>query len=380
MIYLDNAATTRPKPPGVAEAVVRAMADYGNCGRGAHDDALSAARTVYAVRRQAAALFGCPRADRVAFTQNSTHALNIAISGLLGPGDHVLSTDLEHNSVLRPLYRLEEQGAAVDFVPADRSGRLDYGAFERLLRPQTRAVVCTHASNLTGDMVDIDFVGNFCREHGLLFILDASQTAGVFPIDMERQHISAVCFTGHKGLMGPQGTGGLCVGEGVEIRPFAVGGTGVQSFSQTQPMEYPTRLEAGTLNSHGLAGLGAALDFLNATGPETIRAHEDALARRFYEGVRALPGVKVYGDFAAPRRAAIVSLNIGEEDSSEIADELAERFSIATRPGAHCAPRLHRCLGTEDQGAVRFSWSWFNTEAETDAAVAAVAALAEEAR
>ena len=380
MIYLDNAATTRPKPPGVAEAVVRAMEDYGNCGRGAHDDALSAARTVYAVRQKAADLFGCPRADHVAFTQNSTHALNIAVSGLLGPGDHVLSTDLEHNSVLRPLYRLAQQGAAVDFVPADRNGQLDYGAFERLLRPETKAVVCTHASNLTGDMVDIDFVGEFCRKHGLLFILDASQTAGVFPIDMGRQHISVVCFTGHKSLMGPQGTGGLCVGEGVEIRPFAVGGTGVQSFSETQPIEYPTRLEAGTLNSHGLAGLGAALDYLNAVGPETIRAHEDALARRFCAGVRDLPGVRVYGDFDAPRRAAIVALNIGQEDSSEIADELAERFSIATRPGAHCAPRLHRCLGTEDQGAVRFSWSWFNTEAETDAAVAAVAVLAEEAR
>ena len=379
MIYLDNAATTRPKPPGVAEAVVQAMADYGNCGRGAHDDALSAARTVYAVRGQAAALFGCPRADHVAFTSNSTQALNIAICGLLGPGDHVISTDLEHNSVLRPLYRLAAQGAA-DFVPADRNGQLDYGAFQRLLRPETKAVVCTHASNLTGDLVDIDFVGQFCRQHGLLFILDASQTAGVFPIDMERQHISVVCFTGHKSLMGPQGTGGLCVGEGVEIRPFAVGGTGVQSFSETQPMEYPTRLEAGTLNSHGLAGLGAALDFLRSTGPETIRAHEDALARRFYEGVRNLPGVKVYGNFAAPRRAAIVALNIGDEDSSEMADELAARFSIATRPGAHCAPRLHRCLGTEDQGAVRFSWSWFNTEAETDAAIAAVATLAEEAR
>ena len=379
MIYLDNAATTRPKPPGVAEAVVQAMADYGNCGRGAHDDALSAARTVYAVRGQAAALFGCPRADHVAFTSNSTQALNIAICGLLGPGDHVISTDLEHNSVLRPLYRLAAQGAA-DFVPADRNGQLDYGAFQRLLRPETKAVVCTHASNLTGDLVDIDFVGQFCRQHGLLFILDASQTAGVFPIDMERQHISVVCFTGHKSLMGPQGTGGLCVGEGVEIRPFAVGGTGVQSFSETQPMEYPTRLEAGTLNSHGLAGLGAALDFLRSTGPETIRAHEDALARQFYEGVRNLPGVKVYGNFAAPRRAAIVALNIGDEDSSEMADELAERFSIATRPGAHCAPRLHRCLGTEDQGAVRFSWSWFNTEAETDAAIAAVATLAEEAR
>ena len=380
MIYLDNAATTRPKPPGVAEAVVRAMEDYGNCGRGAHEEALSAARTVYGVRMRAATLFGCPRADHVAFTQNSTQALNIAISGLLGPGDHVISTDLEHNSVLRPLYRLAEQGAAVDFVPADRRGQLDYGAFERLLRPETRAVVCTHASNLTGDLVDIDYVGKFCRKHGLLFILDASQTAGIFPIDMVRQHISVVCFTGHKGLMGPQGTGGLCVGEGVEIRPFAVGGTGVQSFSRTQPAEYPTRLEAGTLNSHGLAGLGAALDFLNATGPETIRAHEDALARRFYTRVRELPGVRVYGDFTSPRRAAIVALNIAGEDSSEIADELAERFSIATRPGAHCAPRLHRCLGTEDQGAVRFSWSWFNTEAETDAAAEAVAVLAEEAR
>ena len=241
-------------------------------------------------------------------------------------------------------------------------------------------MVCTHASNLTGDLVDIGFVGDFCRQHGLLFILDASQTAGVFPIDMEKQHISVVCFTGHKSLMGPQGTGGLCVAEGVEIRPFAVGGTGVQSFSETQPMEYPTRLEAGTLNSHGLAGLGAALDYLSAVGPETIRSHEDALARRFYASVRDLPGVKVYGNFDAPRRAAIVALNIGQEDSSEIADELAERFSIATRPGAHCAPRLHRCLGTEDQGAVRFSWSWFSTETETDAAVAAVAALAEEAR
>lgn len=380
MIYLDNAATTRPKPPGVAEAVVRAMEDYGNCGRGAHDDALSAARTVYAVRQKVAALFGCPRADHVAFTTNSTQALNIAISGLLGPGDHVISTDLEHNSVLRPLYRLAAQGAAVDFVPADSRGRLDYGAFEKLLRPETRAVVCTHASNLTGDLVDIDFVEKFCQEHGLLFILDASQTAGVFPIQMERQHISTVCFTGHKSLMGPQGTGGLCVAEGVEIRPFAVGGTGVQSFSKQQPAEYPTRLEAGTLNSHGLAGLGAALDFLNATGPETIRAHEDALARRFYAGVRDLPGVRAYGDFEASRRAAIVALNIAGEDSSVISDELAERFSIATRPGAHCAPRLHHCLGTEDQGAVRFSWSWFNTAEETDAAIAAVTVLAEEAR
>ena len=379
MIYLDNAATTRPKPIGVAETVTEAMMSWGNCGRGAHDDALSAARTVFAVRQRLADLLGCPRADRVAFTPNSTMALNIAIGGLLGPGDHVISTDLEHNSVLRPLYRLRAQGAAVDFVPADRRGRIDYDGFERLLRPDTRAVVCTHASNLTGDMVDIGRVGEFCRKHGLLFILDASQTAGVFPIDMAAQHIDVVCFTGHKSLLGPQGTGGLCVGEGVDIRPFAVGGTGVQSFLETQPEEYPTRLEAGTLNSHGIAGLGAALAYIEETGMDAIRAHEAALARRFYEAVRDLPGVTVYGDFDAAERASIVTLNIADLDSAEVSDELAERFGVATRPGAHCAPRLHRALGTAEQGAVRFSWGWANTAAETDAAAEAVRVLAEEA-
>ena len=378
MIYLDNAATTRPKPPGVAEAVTAAMLSYGNSGRGTHSDALEAARTVFTVRQQLADLLGCKRPDHVCFTPNSTLALNIAISGLLGSGDHVISTDLEHNSVLRPLYRLRQQGTAVDFVPADGNGRLDYGAFERLLRPNTRAVVCTHASNLTGDLVDISRVGEFCRAHGLLFILDASQTAGVFPIDMEKQHIDVVCFTGHKSLLGPQGTGGLCVREGVEIRPFTVGGTGVQSFSETQPAEYPTRLEAGTLNSHGLAGLDAALDFLERTGLDTIRAHETALARRFYKAVRVLPGVRIYGDWTAAEHAPIVALNIADLDSSAVSDELAERFGIATRPGAHCAPRLHRALGTEDQGAVRFSWSYFNTEAETDGAAEAVRVLASE--
>lgn len=379
MIYLDNAATTRAKPPAVARAVLEALSSYGNCGRGAHQGALSAARTIYETREKIAALLGCPRADHVCFTQNSTQALNIAISGLLGPGDHILSTDLEHNSVLRPLYRLREAGAAVDFVPADRRGRLDYGGFERLLRPETRAVVCTHASNLTGDTVDIRRVGRFAREHGLLFILDASQTAGVLPINMTAMGVSVLCFTGHKSLMGPQGTGGLCLREGLEVRPFAVGGTGVQSYSETQPEDYPTRLEAGTLNGHGLAGLNAALDFLNETGVEAIHAHEDALARRFYRAVRDLPGVTVYGDFDAPLRAPIVTLNIAGHDSAEISDELAERFDVATRPGAHCAPRLHRALGTEEQGAVRFSWSCFNTEAETDAAAEAVRTLAREA-
>lgn len=379
MIYLDNAATTRTKPPAVATAVLEALSSYGNCGRGGHEGALSAARTVYETREKLAALLGCPRADHVAFTANATQALNIALSGLLGPGDRILSTDLEHNSVLRPLYRLREAGAAVDFAGAP-GGRLDYGAFETLLRPETRAVVCTHASNLTGDAVDIEWVGRFAEKHGLLFILDASQTAGILPIDMIKQGISVVCFTGHKSLYGPQGTGGLCLREGLEIRPFAVGGTGVQSHSETQPSQYPTRLEAGTLNGHGLAGLNAALDFLNDTGLKAVYAHEDALARRFYRLVRDLPGVTVYGDHSAALRAPIVALNIGGLDSTRVSDELMERFGVATRPGAHCAPRLHRALGTADQGAVRFSWSYFNTEAETDAAAEAVAVLAREAQ
>ena len=379
MIYLDNAATTRTKPPAVARAVLEALSSYGNCGRGGHQGALSAARTIYETREKIAALLGCPRADHVCFTQNSTQALNIAVCGLLRPGDHVISTDLEHNSVLRPLYRLRDAGAAVDFVPADSRGRLDYCGFERLLRPETKAIVCTHASNLTGDAVDIARVGRFAREHGLLFILDASQTAGVLPIDLAAMGIDVVCFTGHKSLMGPQGTGGLCLRKGLEIRPFTVGGTGVQSYSEAQPGEYPTRLEAGTLNGHGLAGLSAALDFLSETGIARIHAHEDALARRFYKAVRDLPGVTVYGDFSAPVRAPVVTLNIGDFDSAEISDELAERFGIATRPGAHCAPRLHRALGTEEQGAVRFSWSYFNTEEETAAAAEAVRVLAREA-
>ncbi len=378
MIYLDNAATTRPKPPGVAEAMTDAMMSWGNCGRGAHAQALASARAVFSVREQVARLFHAKRADHVCFTPNSTLALNIAINGLLGPEDHVISTDREHNSVLRPLYRLHQQGMGLDFVRANRQGQLQYEEFEHLLRPNTKAVVCTHASNLTGDLTDIGWIGTFCRAHGLLLILDASQTAGVFPIDMEAQQIDVVCFTGHKSLLGPQGTGGLCIREGVEIRPFAVGGTGVQSYLETQPADYPARLEAGTLNSHGLAGLGAALDFLETTGMDLIRSHEMALARRFYQAVHQIPDITVYGDFTTEWRAPVVALNIGTYDSGTVADELAERFGIAVRPGAHCAPRMHRALGTEEQGAVRFSWSWANTEAETDQAAEAIRILATE--
>lgn len=376
MIYLDNAATTLRKPPQVIDAVVQAMDSFGNSARGTHEGSLAASRVIYDTRCKLAELFHCKRPDHIAFTCNSTEALNIAIHGCIRSGDHVISTDLEHNSVLRPLYRLErEKGVSLSFVPADRQGNIDYADFEKLLRSDTRAVICTHASNLTGNTLNLACIGAFAHEHDLLFIVDASQSAGVLPIDMEKMQIDVLCFTGHKSLMGPQGTGGLCVREGVDINPWKVGGTGVQTYSESQPAQMPTRLEAGTLNGHGIAGLSAALDFLQETGIGTIHAHETALLRRFVEGVRNIPGVTLYGDFDC-ERTAVAALNIGDMDSGEVSDILSEDYGIATRPGAHCAPRLHRALGTEGQGAVRFSFGWYNTEEEADAAVRAVREIA----
>lgn len=376
MIYLDNAATTLHKPQQVIDAVVHAMQSMGNCARGTHEEALDAARTVYDARVRLASLFGCPRVDHVAFTANSTEALNMAINGLIDPGDHVISTDLEHNSVLRPLYRLEaEHGAELSFVPADKLGNVDYADFERLMKPNTRAVVCTNASNLTGTVLDIERIAKTAHSHGALVIVDASQTAGCWPIDMKKMGIDVLCFTGHKGLMGPQGTGGICVKEGIEIRPFKVGGSGVQSYSRTHPAEYPTRLEAGTLNGHGIAGLGAAAKFISETGVENIHAKERSLMLRFYEGVKNIEGVMVYGDFTKDK-TAIVALNIRDYESGEVSYELSQGYGIATRPGAHCAPRMHKALGTAEVGAVRFSFSFYNTEEEVDEAVRAVAELA----
>lgn len=378
MIYLDNAATTLHKPPQVMEAVLHAMITMGNAARGAHGGALEASRTVFGTREKLARLFSCRRADHVVFTANSTEALNIAINGTIHRGDHVISTDCEHNSVLRPLYRLEEErDVELDFVPADRQGRVDYSYFERLMRPNTRAVVCTHCSNLTGNIMDLERISDIAHRHGALLLVDASQTAGTVPIHMEALGVDVLCFTGHKGLMGPQGTGGLCIRPGVEIAPWKVGGSGVHSYDRHHPMEYPTRLEAGTLNSHGIAGLSAALDVILERGVEDIQRAEHALMQRFYEGVRDIPGVTVYGDFSVPERCAIVALNIRDYDSSAVSDELTVTYGIATRPGAHCAPRMHKALGTTEQGAVRFSFSFYNTEQEVDAAIAAVRAIAE---
>lgn len=386
MIYLDNAATTIHKTQPVIDAVVRAMGTLGNASRGTHGGSLSASRRIYETREKLAALFGCPRADHVIFTANSTEALNLALNGLFSAGDHIISTDLEHNSVLRPLYRLEkDQGISVSFLPADSHGCVDYGDFERLLRPETKAIVCTHASNVTGNLLDLERIGTITKKHQLLFIVDASQTAGVFPIDMEQMQIDVLCFTGHKSLMGPQGTGGLCIRPGVEIRPWKTGGTGIRTYSHEQPEEYPARLEAGTLNGHGIAGLSAALDYIRETGMERIREKEQQLAYRFYQGIRGIPGIRIYGDMELPSggvhgscRAPVISFNLADYDSSAVSDELSEVFGIATRPGGHCAPRLHEALGTKEQGAVRFSFSWFNTEEEVDLAIEAVRRMEEE--
>lgn len=378
MIYLDNAATTMHKPQAVIDAVAQAMCSLGNAGRGATSGALDAARTIHACRAKLARLLGCPRADHVCFAPNSTVALNTAINGMVHPGDRVVTTVLEHNSVLRPLNRLAaEQGVTVEHAGCDASGVLDYDELEQLVTPGTRAVVATQASNVTGNAVDVARVVAVAHAAGALVIVDASQSAGTAHIDMQAMGLDVVCFTGHKGLMGPQGTGGLAVAEGVDVAPWAMGGTGVHSFDELQPLEWPTRLEAGTLNGHGIAGLSAGLDFIEARGGvEAIAAHERALAGRFLAGVREIPGITLYGAFDQPTRSAIVSLNVGDIDSAEISDALMQGWGIATRPGAHCAPLMHRALGTERQGVVRFSFGYFNTDEDVDTAIDALRDLA----
>lgn len=377
MIYFDNAATTLHKPPEVIEAVVHAMTTSGNASRGTHTGSLAASRTVYETRKKIADFFHCSRADHVIFTSNSTEALNIAICGTLGKGDHIISTDLEHNSVLRPLYHLEEQGASLTFLSANKKGCIDYDDFKRSIKPNTKAIVCTHASNLTGNVLDIERIGHIAKAHNLLFIVDASQSAGCIEINMENMNIDILCFTGHKGLLGPQGTGGLCIHESVEIRPFKRGGSGIHSYEKGQPQAYPARLEAGTLNSHGIAGLCAAINYINTITIPVIAKKEQELLWHFYKGICNIPEIHIYGDFDTKERAAILSLNIEGYDSGTVSDVLSQEYDIATRPGAHCAPRMHQALGTTETGAVRFSFSSFNTMEEVETAIRALKELVE---
>lgn len=378
MIYLDNAATTMHKPKEVIDAVVCAMSSMGNAGRGANEASLSASRIIYDTREKLCRLFNGENPKQIVFTNNSTESLNIAIKGLLEPGDHVITTMLEHNSVLRPLYEMKEKGVELTIVQSDNKGRFSLEDMEEAIRQETKMIICTNGSNLTGNYVPLKPVGELAKKHDVLFVVDASQTAGVFPVDVQDMKIDVLCFTGHKGLLGPQGTGGMYVREGLKIRPLKSGGSGVQTYSRKHPAEMPTALEAGTLNGHGIAGLHAAVSYLEETGVDKIRAREQELMWRFYEGVKDIPEITIYGDFSTKDRCAIVTLNIGDYDSSEVSDALLMEYNISTRPGGHCAPLMHEALGTVEQGAVRFSFSHYNTEEEVDIAVKAVRELAKD--
>lgn len=381
MLYFDNAATSLQKPPQVAAAVMEAMGALGNPGRGAYEPALQAARRIHAARQLVAELFNAPGAERIAFAYNATQALNTAIFGLLGPGDHAITTVCEHNSVLRPLYALEQRGLQVTRLECDGCGRIDYGQLERSLQKNTKAVVLAHASNVTGNVVDLYSISAFASAHNLLLIVDAAQTAGCLPIDVQRTPVDVLCFTGHKGLLGPTGTGGLYVRPGLQLPALMVGGSGVQSFLPSHPQQMPTALEAGTPNVQGIAGLHAALLARKdnaALEPAAVHCHELQLAQRFLDGIRDVPGIRLYGDYRPNSlRVGIVSLNLGDEDAGAVSDALWEQYGICTRAGAHCAPLLHKALGTERQGAVRFSFGPYNTLAEVDTAVKALRELAE---
>ena len=383
MIYFDNAATTMKKPPQVSEAVLNALGNMGNSGRGAHGATLGASRIIYDTRVLLGDLFGISAPERIAFTSNATEALNTAISGMFKKGDHVITTECEHNSVLRPLYRKEKEGVELTILPTlknekRKQGILDYASLENAVKPNTKAIVITHVSNLTGNITDLESVSSFAKKHGLLLVADASQSAGVLPLNVEKLGIDVLCFTGHKGLLGPQGTGGIYVREGVEIQPLKVGGSGVHSYDKNHPSQMPAALEAGTLNAHGIAGLHGALEYLKETGIETIRQKEMELLKYFLEGVREIEGITLYGNPELEHRVATVALNIRNYDSGEVADLLWEEYEIAVRSGAHCAPLMHNALGTKEQGAVRFSFSHYNTKEETDIAIRALREIAEE--
>lgn len=377
-IYMDNAATTLPKPPEVAEAIVQAMNHLGNAGRGSTEASLDAARVIYDTRERLGRMFHAENPKRIAFTSNATESLNIAIQGLINPGDHVITTVMEHNSVLRPLYERQQAGATLTILPADEAGNISYDMLEAAVRQETKAIICTHGSNLTGNLNDIERIGKIAKAHKLLFIVDASQTAGVFPIDVQKMGIDVLCFTGHKSLYGPQGTGGIYVRDGIRIRPLKRGGSGVDTYNHNHPEQMPTALEAGTLNGHGIAGLNAALKYVEEKGIDAIREIALQRAWQFYDGIKEIPGVTIYGDFPKRERCPIVSFNLYDYDSAEVSDELLMSYGISTRAGGHCAPLMHESLQNAEQGAVRFSFSHFNTKEEVEIAIRAVRELSEE--
>ena len=381
MIYFDNAATSWPKPDAVRAAHNEYFADAGgNPGRSGHRMSIAAARLVEGAREYLAALFHVTDPSRIVFTHNATHALNLALSGLLHAGDHVITTSMEHNSVMRPLRHFESTGVQLTVIPCSGEGLLDLDQVRRAIRANTKLLVTTHASNVTGTIFPVAQLAGIARAHGVLSLIDASQTAGVIPIHIEKLAVDMLAFTGHKGLLGPTGTGGLYIRDSVPLVPLIRGGTGSASASETQPDFLPDAYESGTPNVVGIAGLGAAVQFLADVGVDAVMAHERKLLARFISGALAIPEITVYGTGDAKLGCGLVSFNIAGATPSEVSLMLDESFGILSRPGLHCAPAAHRTLGTFPTGTVRFSFSWFNTREEVDQALSALTEIAAWAR
>lgn len=350
----------------------------GNAGRGGHGAAMQMARLIHQTREDLCTLFGTDDPTQVIFTQNATHALNQALFGLLQPGDHVITSSIEHNAVARPLWALKQRGIEVSEVPGIPGREFDLEAYEKVFKATTKLVVTLHASNVTGTLLPIKEIGQIAHEHKVYYLLDAAQTAGVFPIDLGRQFVDLLAFPGHKGLLGPQGTGGLIVQPGIKLEPLIYGGTGSLSEEDCQPDFLPDALESGTLNGAGIVGLGAGVRYILGEGVDRIRIREQALCRKLWNGLGQIPGVKLYGSDMVERRSPIVAFNIGDMDSVEAGFRLEEKAGVIARAGLHCAAHAHRMFGTLEQGVVRFSPSHFTSEEEIETTLQAVKGLAEE--
>ena len=376
MTYLDNAASSHPKPPGVHRAVREALEIGANPGRSGHRSALEAARRIYDARAAVAELLGVEDPSRVVFTLNGTHSLNLALKGTLSPGDHVVSSRMEHNSVIRPLAALETRGVEATLVEADPEGRIRLEEIERALRPNTRMVALTHASNVSGTLQEAEAVGDLCRRKGLWFLLDAAQSAGAVPFTAAALGAHLVAAPGHKGLLGPQGTGILYVAPEIAIEPLMEGGTGVRSEDPRMPPELPEALEAGTLNTPGIAGLGAGVSWLLEHGVEEVRRHEMEILEFLLPGLAAVPGLRLYGPRSPGDRVAVVSFNLEGRDGAHVGLALDEEYGIAVRVGLHCAPLAHRALGSFPEGSVRASFGPFSTLEDAELLIRALRELA----
>ncbi|NIN70584.1 MAG: aminotransferase class V-fold PLP-dependent enzyme [Gemmatimonadetes bacterium] len=385
LVYLDNAATSFPKPDVVHDTVRDFYRQNGvNPGRTGCDLALNAEHMIHGTRQRLSALFNKSLVEagiekdpnRLVFTMNATMSLNLIINGMVKPGDHVVTTMLEHNSVIRPVNHKVRDGAEATFVAPDDEGYIDPEEIRKAIRKNTTLVIVNHASNVTGVVQDLQAIGKVCKDEGVPFAVDAAQTAGVLPIDMAECNISYLSFTGHKGLLAPTGTGGICVADHAEIEGTIYGGTGVRSATPYHLEDYPFRLEAGTLNLAGIAGLSAGLEWIEGKGLEYIHGHEIGLLGKLQEGLAAIEGVTVWGTKNLERRVATMSVTVGDRDAEDIGTILDVDYGIQTRTGLHCAPLIHEHHGTAPRGTVRFSVGPFNTEEHIEAAIKAVAAIA----